>query len=127
MFGVDLYQTNKPNVMSIMIDFSKIDLSTIEPNKTDVLYKSVEVTSKGLCMGELEYYASGTLYTTHSGTSRWDDIHIQISHTNMAMSWEFSVKRDHANRVKNKQMELYVFAEEVLNRALNQHKEENEK
>jgi len=113
--------------MSIMIDFSKIDLETIEPTKTDVLYKSVEVTSKGLCMGELKYYASGTLYTTNSGNKFWDNIFIQMSHENMAMGWEFSVKRDHANRVGTKQMELYVFAEEVLNRALNQHKEENEK
>jgi hypothetical protein len=110
-----------------MIDFSKIDLSTIEPQKTDVLYKSVEVTSKGECMGEFTYYASGTLYTTNSGNKFWDNIFIQMSHPNMGIGWEFSVKRDHANRVKNKQMELYVFAEEVLNKTLNQHTEQNEK
>lgn len=110
-----------------MIDFSKIDLSTIEPQKTDVLYKSVEVTSKGECMGEFTYYASGTLYTTSSGKKLWDNIFIQMSHPAMGINWEFSVKRDRANRVKNEKQYLYYFAEEILKKALNQHKEQNEK
>jgi hypothetical protein len=107
-----------------MIDFSKIDLSTIEPNKTEVVHKSVEVTSKGTCMGEFNYYATGVFYTTSSGKQLWDDIFIRFEHPNMGMSWEFEVKRDYAKRVKSDKMNQYVFAIKVLEQALKQHQDE---
>ena len=107
-----------------MIDFSKIDLGTIEPTKTDVLYRSVEVTTKGTCMGELDYYATGTYYTTSSGNQFWDRIFIHMHHVNMAMSWEFDVTRDHANRIPSNKVELYNFAAELLGKVLDKHKEE---
>ena len=107
-----------------MIDFSKIDLGTIEPTKTDVLYKSVEVTTKGTCMGELDYYATGTYYTTHSGNQFWDKIFVRMHHRNMAMSWEFELRRDHANRIPKGKMDLYVFASGLLDNVMTKHKEE---
>ena len=108
-----------------MIDFSKIDLDTIEPTKTDVLYKSVEVTTKGTCMyGELDYYATGVHYTTASGNQLWDKIFVRMHHKNMAMSWEFEIRRDYSNRIPADKMELYAFAAGLLDKILTNHKEE---
>ena len=107
-----------------MIDFSKIDLGTIEPTKTDVLYRSVEVTTKGTCMGELDYYATGVHYTTNSGNQLWDKIFIRMHHKMMAMSWEFEVSRDYSNKIPADKMELYSFAAQLLDKVLDKHLEE---
>lgn len=110
-----------------MIDFSKIDLSTIETHKTDLVYKSIEVTSKGVLMSELEYYVTGTLYTTASGVKKWDNVYVRMYHPNMAMSYEFTICRDINSRIDKSKMEAYTFAAQMLDNTLNKYQEENEK